>query len=215
MQGRRQFIQRGLAAVALATGASTAPAILDLILHDTKRPSWNGGGRLLFKVLFDETSAAGLSFAAEAARHFIPTRGVGTDVGATWMHDIEPRWRHSPAAIAGLTTGPALFCLELLARDHGMGVVYRARHDPDRGRFSHIVAGPPAITARAGELVAGGSRWAEVAAAIAIGCPACLRPDLALGLVDLAERAGVSERSLFSWVIAPADGRPAFARREA
>jgi hypothetical protein len=143
-----------------------------------------------FRVLYDNVSAEGSSFGAEAAARGAAARGVGVDLGGIWLHEIEPRWKHGPAAIAGLTTGPHLFCLELLARDYGMGVVYRTRH------------------ARTAE-----RSWARAAAVTAMTCPVSARPDARIDLVDLADDSRIAEAPLYSWVIAPANGGPALAVR--
>jgi hypothetical protein len=138
-----------------------------------------------FRVLYDDTSPEGRSFGAEAARRGAAARPVGADLGGVWLHEIEPRWRNGPAAIAGLTTGPHLFCLELLARDYGVGSVYRMRHA--RPANPH---------------------WVSAAVDLAMTCSVAERPRACVDLVDLASDSRVAEAPLYSWVIAPADGLP-------
>jgi hypothetical protein len=41
---------------------------------------------------------------------------------------LRAAWTKQPVAIAGLTAHGPLFCLERLAWDHGMRVVFRAEH---------------------------------------------------------------------------------------
>jgi hypothetical protein len=43
-------------------------------------------------------------------------------------------------------------------------------------------------------------------------CAGSLRPSRDLDLVDLASCSALGDRSLFSWVIAPADGAPSYAQ---
>ncbi len=167
-----------------------------------------------FRVLFDNTSAEGEAFGAEAAARGASTRAVGIDLGSIWMHEIEPRWDQGPIAVAGLTHGAALFCLELLARDFRMGVVYRVRHDLNTdGRCRHSLTGPKQLSSWPDHLATAGRGWAGLSAALAMSCPSALSPGRDLDLVDLGGCSALAERSLFSWVIAAADGAPALAGR--
>jgi hypothetical protein len=50
------------------------------------------------------------------------------DITALWYHDLYARLRTGPIAMAGLTLNGALFCLDVLARNHGMRVVFRQEH---------------------------------------------------------------------------------------
>ena len=202
MLSRRQFIQRGVAASALAACPRAASALAVL---DASRSDLPGEPHPFFKVLFDRTTAEGTAFGAEAARRGAAVCAVGADLGGVWLHDIEPRWKRGAAAIAGLTSGPHLFCLELLARDYGLAVVYRARHErASGGQFGHAVAGPEALCGQARErLGATGRSWAKAAVDVAMTCPVAFHPDPRLGLVDLADGSRTAERPLYSWVIAP------------
>ena len=202
MLSRRQFIQRGIAASALAACPPAAGALAAL---DANRGEHRREPHPFFKVLFDRNSAEGTAFGAEAARRGAAVCAVGADLGGVWLHDIEPRWKRGPAAIAGLTSGPHLFCLELLARDYGLAVVYRVRHErASSGQFGHAVAGPEALCAQARErLGAAGHSWSEAAAALAMTCPVTHHPDAGIGLVDLTDRSRIADAPLYSWVIAP------------
>jgi hypothetical protein len=162
-----------------------------------------------FRVLFDNTSPEGTAFGTEAAARGAATRAVGADLGSLWMHEIEPQWKNRPAAIAGLTTGPHLFCLELLARDYGMGLVYRMRHDISEGdRCRHVITGPAGLSSWTDRLAATGRDWARLAATLAMDCPCAPVSCRDLDLVDLTTRSGLTEHSLYSWVIAAVDGAP-------
>ena len=195
MPSRREFIQRGLAVSALAACPLAGREAL---------ASRVGGSHRFFRVLFDTTFAEGAAFGAEAADRDAPVRAIGSDVGNVWMNEIEPRWKRGPIAIAGLTGGAPLFCLELLGRDYGMGVVYRAEHVlAGDGRVRHLVTGPDRLSEWENRLTAAGGHWSAVAAALATSCPDDLQPEVEIDLLDLARRTGAAERSLFSWVIAP------------
>ncbi len=196
MPSRREFIQRGLAVSALAACPLAGRAAL---------ASSFGGSHRFFRVLFDTTFAEGAAFGAEAANRDAPVHAIGSDVSNVWMNEIQPRWKRGPIAIAGLTGGAPLFCLELLGRDYGMGVVYRAEHVPaGDGRVRHVVTGPDPLPEWENRLTAAGNQWSAVAAAMATSCPDDLQPEAKIDLLDLAKRPGAGERSLFSWVIAPA-----------
>ncbi len=170
---------------------------------------WTGAVReqphQFFNVILDWT----LGREAEAFRAAVAGRGIGVrsvanDLGFVWMNEIEPRWRDSPAAMAGLTGGSSLFCLELLVRGYGMRLLYRAEHTVGRsGSIRHTITGPAELVEWEDRLAAAGPRWPAVAAAMAFGCPTRLKPKPNIELLDLAGRRGVEERVLYSWVIAP------------
>lgn len=156
-------------------------------------------------MLFDEGRAAARAFGAAAAALGAPVQAVGSDIGSSWINTLEPRFKTGPAAIAGLTAAAPLFCLEYLARDYGLRVVYRIEHAPlVAGRCAHALTGPGALAGSVHELDAAGEHWTECAAALAVGCPADLRPSPSIALLDLAGRRGGAGPALYSWLLAPA-----------
>ena len=203
MHSRRKFVQGGLAASALATCPLTARiALADARLVESHQ---------IFKVIFDQTLAAGALFEVEAVGRGASALAIGDDAGSVWMNAIEPRWKlgpeHGPAAVAGLTGRASLFCLELLARDYGMGVVYRAEHAPAAdGSVLHVITAPGQLSEWESRLNAAGKHWGAVAAAMALSCPAALLADPGIDLLDPAQPSRVAGPSLFSWVIAPTKG---------
>lgn len=120
------------------------------------------------------------------------------------MNEIEPPWKRGPAVVAGLTDRASLFFFELLARDYGMGIVYRAEHSQTAAGIRHVITGPQRLTEWESRLTAAGKHWSKVAAAMATSCPEALPPDPGIALLDPAEPSGFARPSLFSWVIAPA-----------
>jgi hypothetical protein len=66
-----------------------------------------------------------VAFAREAAVLGIPRDAIRGDVTDLWYGSLSLRWRERPEATAGLTREDSLFCLEQLARDHRMRVVFR------------------------------------------------------------------------------------------
>jgi hypothetical protein len=212
MPTRRQFMRDAIVTSMMAVGSTAPPGVLARWARPSEEASRDGSGDdpyQFFRVLFDNTSAEGAAFGAEVAARGASTRAVGIDLGSLWMHEIEPQWKNRPAAIAGMTSGPHLFCLELLARDYGMGLVYRVRHEIGASdHYRHIITGPAVLSSWTNQLTATGRDWARCAAALAMDCPGSLRPSRDVDLVDLASCSAFGERSLFSWVIAPADGAP-------
>ena len=127
------------------------------------------------------------------------TAAIRGDVTNLWADDLHPRWREAPAAIAGLTGNRSFYSLEVLARDHGMRVVFHADHRRiGEGAFEHRVVGPQAL---AEADVLGGSAWPSQLARLVTRWPsAALQPLGTTG--DLMIPSGAGE-PLVSFVIAP------------
>jgi hypothetical protein len=122
MISRRQMLQSGLAATSLPLVASVSLAPLT---HAHAKALEHPA---LYKVLFDQRFAASREFGREAQWQGQSVQAFNGDITNVWYHDLHPRWRKGPAAIAGLTAHGALFCLERLAWDVGMRVTHRAEH---------------------------------------------------------------------------------------
>jgi hypothetical protein len=165
MASRREFLQFGVAASAwpLVTGVVAGTT--------TARPVMSP----FYKLIFDERSPASRAWAGDVGRLGLPIHGIKGDVTELWFHDLDLRWKEAPLAIAGLTQESSLFCLELLARDRGMRVVYRAEH---RARSD-------------GSL--------EPAVATLWNWP----PPSASAAETILPRLADDQQRLFSWVIAP------------
>ena len=114
MTNRRELLKIGLAAAALPVAAHAA-------LVETH-------GVPLYKVLYDTRFPASVAFARRAAAGGLAVRAMAGDMTPFWYDDLYHRWKQGPAAIAGLTAYGALFCLERLAWDQRMRVVYRGEH---------------------------------------------------------------------------------------
>jgi hypothetical protein len=104
-------------------------------------------------------------------------------------------------AIAGLTGYGALFCLERLAWDQRLRVVFRAEHAPSGRRVAHGFAGPAEVLPAACSVVAGDD-WAARMADIVAACPSG-RGVGAEADVRATSAGGMAEsETLYSWVIA-------------
>jgi len=137
MTSRREFLQIGVAAstLPLCAGAQALAPLAD------------GDGGVdavpLYKVLYDVRFPASVTFARRAAEWGVATQAMAGDMTRFWYDDLYHRWAQGPAAIAGLTAHGALFCLERLAWDQRMRVVFRAEHKVDAlGPVAHDFAGP-------------------------------------------------------------------------
>jgi hypothetical protein len=196
MASRREFLQIGVAALTLpiaAGGSLSSPTSLS-----DGEPSIP-----LYKMVFDERFAASRAFAEEGGRLGVSAHGIKGDMTALWYRDLYARWKEGPAAIAGMTAHGAIFCLERLAWDQRMRVVFRADHRllPD-GSIEHALSGPTSMLRQAVTL-SSETHWAEEMAGIVTRCPAN-RPQSSLANVigPTVKRADDPEH-LISWLIAP------------
>ena len=193
MTSRREFLQIGVAASALPwaayAGAVDRSAAADAVP--------------LYKVVYDTRFAAGVEFARRASALGHAVHGINGDMTRFWYDDLYHRWRHGAAAIAGLTGRGALFCLEQLAWDQRMRVVFRAEHSAsDDGCVAHRFEGTRTLVSSAAAAVYE-SDWAAGMAGIVDQCSSMrARPATASATTTRASTSPVGE-SLFSWVIAP------------
>jgi hypothetical protein len=80
------------------------------------------------RAVFDDRFAECRGFAAELQSAGIRTSAIRGDVAGLWYHDLREYLGATRLPVAGLTDRAALFCLEELARDVGMRVIFRADH---------------------------------------------------------------------------------------
>jgi hypothetical protein len=192
MPSRRHFLQAAAAASLLPFNARVSLAETEAA-GAIVRPSL---------VVAETRNAAAAAFAAEAGKWGIPVRAIDGDVTALWYDELHALWRAGPVPIAGLTAGPALFCLERLAWDHGMRVVYHAEHRQRAdGTFAHVGRMPVRGLTTA-EIAAQGARWPDHVASELVHLPTASAvargPSAALMAVASDETATV-----FSWMISP------------
>jgi hypothetical protein len=196
MKSRREFLQIGVAALALPISARGAFASSAVLGEPAATP--------LYKVVFDERFAASIAFSREVGALGAATHGIKGDITDLWFHDLYARWKQGPAAIAGLTGHGAIFCLERLAWDQGMRVVFRGEHKHlPGGQIEHALSGPESMVRRAARLEANGTEWASLMAGVVTRCPAGRSEVFQTTVSASAARHKSDPDELISWVIAP------------
>lgn len=112
MPNRRQFLQAGISA---------------LLLPLLSRKAFGAGAPKTFDlVIFDQRYLKARTFAEQARHAGLECAAIQGDITELYFRDLALRWSRRPSTIAGLSTIASLFCLEILARDRGMRLVYFA-----------------------------------------------------------------------------------------
>jgi hypothetical protein len=105
------------------------------------------------RAVFDERFAECRAFATELKGTGILTSAIRGDVAKLWYDDLRVHLSENRLPIAGVTDRPGLFCLEELARDVGMRVIFRADHVMDQsGHTQHTAVGSASLVAVARNL---------------------------------------------------------------
>jgi hypothetical protein len=199
MASRREFLQVGFAALTLPISARAAfsPAV--------SAPTGEAAPTPLYKVVFDERFPASVQFAERAKKLGASVYRIKGDITGLWFHDLYYRWNESPVAIAGLTAHGPIFCLERIAWDHRMRVVFRADHKrlPD-GSMEHAVSAPESVLRRAADLGGDGPNWGSRVADLLTHFPQGRSTSgKATFVTPMAGPTGDDPEPLVSWVIAP------------
>lgn len=193
MTSRREFLKVGLVASALPVSAHA-----DLIGDEAPLAAVP-----LYKVLYDTRFPASVAFARRAAARGLVVQAMSGDMTGFWYDDLYHRWQHGPAAIAGLTAHGALFCLERLAWEQRMRVVFRGEHlAAADGCVAHRFEGPASLMSTAVRATADAA-WADGLADVVASCPAGRPARDRAGTVTASARTPPAAEPLFSWVIAP------------
>ncbi len=131
---------------ALKIGAATVAGAL-INLPAFGRDVSPGRAHIAFqRAIFDERFAECRGFAAELHGAGVFTSGIRGDVAGLWYDDLRVHLSENRLPVAGLTDRAALFCLEELARDVGMRVIFRADHVIDQdGHAQHTAVGPASL----------------------------------------------------------------------
>jgi hypothetical protein len=191
MGNRREFIQAGIAVTAAAS-VTGAPA--QAVTASPYR---------IHKVIYDARFAEPVRFAKAAESLGLQAHAIGGDMTALWYGELDGLWRKEPLAIAGMTRHGPMFCLELLARDHGMRLAYQAEHQIAEAEVRHTVSGALPSLRRSGGLIEAGAAWPELMASLVADTPALPALNGAVGIVTRTPAGGAAEEPLFTWVIGP------------
>ena len=202
MASRREFLQVGIAALALPISAHAA------LSPAADAPEATAPVTPLYKVVYDERFPASVAFGTEARRLGLPTHSIRGDITDLWFHDLDAQWKRKPVAVAGLTAQGALFCLERLAWDHGMRVVFRGDHQyQPLGVIEHVVTGPESVVHQAASLQDDGDGWAVRVANLVARIPEGQSTPAKVTIHGRATvPADAEAEELISWVIAPVAG---------
>jgi hypothetical protein len=196
MTNRREVLQGGIALTSLPIVANVAWVAAGA------SSGTNASARALYRVVFDDRFAAARAFGAEARRLGAAVHGIDGDITDFWYHNLDLQWRRETLAIAGMTLHGPLFCLERLAWDVGMRVVYRAEHVSARGGPStYLIQAPQGFLPLASAQHARENDWARCAARLVASCPLDTRAYPTATGVDAVSTE--DNDRLISWVIAP------------
>jgi hypothetical protein len=100
------------------------------------------------RAVFDHRFAESRAFAIELESAGAVTSAIRGDVAELWYQDLRVHLSKQRAPVAGLTDRAALFCLEELARDVGMRVIFRADHITEQdGHTQHAAVGLASLVA--------------------------------------------------------------------
>jgi hypothetical protein len=132
----------------LRIGAATVAGVLVKVPVSGRNLSQGRAHIAFHRAVFDERFKECRGFAAELHNAGVLTAAIRGDVAELWYHDLRANLSENRLPIAGLTDRPALFCLEELARDVGMRVIFRADHMIDQnGHTQHTAVGQPSLVA--------------------------------------------------------------------
>lgn len=211
MTNRREFLHMGVAALSLpiAARSGVAPGIFAAGERSDEQRIEGPDAEPLYKILFDERFSACTAFADAIKRRSLPAHAIRGDITEVWFGDLYYRWKQGPVAIAGMTAPGPIFCLEMLARDVGMRVAFRADHRyiaerrASDGRIEHELSGPESVLRQASELEARGERWPGRVAEIVARFPAERDAASKASIAGSAARGEDDPEHLVTWVIAP------------
>jgi hypothetical protein len=197
MASRREFLQIGVAALALPISArGFSPVVAEWAGEPARVP--------LYKVVFDERFPASHKLADEAKSLGVAVHGMKGDITDFWFNDLYFRWKQGPAAIAGLTAHGPIFCLERLAWDQRMRVVFRGDHRyREDGTIEHALSGPESMLHEATNLKSDGANWITRMASLVTRCPASRSQSSQANVIAATVKHADDPDHLISWVIAP------------
>lgn len=196
---RREFLKTAIAVSAMPIVAGATAGTATAAVSPQALP--------LYKVIFDEQFSECRAFARKVRTFGLPVQGITADVTALWFNDLHGRWQVNPIAIAGLTAPAALFCLERLAWEHGMRVIFHAEHrNLSKQVVQHAVFDGDALL-RPEELDAARTNWTDRIAELIARYPPEHVSRGHVTAAGLSRNENDKSLTLTSWVIAPANNK--------
>lgn len=171
-------------------------------------------GLPFYKILYEDRAGDSLAFAASVRGLGGSVYGVHGELHELWATDLNPVWQRGPAAIAGLTTEPDAFTLEILGREAGLAPVFRGVHVfRDAQTVRHEISGPAAAVAAAQAALNSQIGWtAAIASALAAIDAADESTRQFTARTAVEGRTGPRLERLISWALAPNPQLPRISR---
>jgi hypothetical protein len=203
MMTRRELIQ-------MSAALAASPAVLA-----GTRPcdAAFSAGMPLCATVIDAASRDGQAFGRAASARGLTVHAIGRDLADVYFGGLVRHWRqHGTAAVGGLTGIAPLFCLERLAWDEDLRVVFLGRHRvAGSPEARHTLSGPSGTV----EVFRASARFLDWRVALSHAltqipvAPPILRP-----LSAVRDAAVAGDPALFSWVLAPVTRAPRSAHDE-
>lgn len=188
MANRREILQAAAAATAATAAAPMARA-------------GQAEAASLAAVIVDRRFEPSRAFGRHMAEQGRRVLEIEADVTDVWLKELKPLWTEKPRAIAGLTSRSSMFCLEQLAWEHRMRVVYHAEHAPKAdGGFAHELLASHGFLVT--DYASAGSSW-PIMAAVVTGGEVWATRSKGPSPAGLAPAHEGTAETLASFVIAP------------
>lgn len=195
---RRDFLKIGLAGGALPLFDTFNMSAVAATFSD-----W--AAQPIYAMISDERFESGRIFGRQAELSRLEHWPIDGDITPVWRK-LHQMWRSHPVAIAGMTAREPFFCIEQLARDHGMRVSLRILHQAESNSVTrHIIQAPAFQLDSIVGLVDGVGNWAERIGRLTAQCSwrHCTTAGHSQEAFSPPETEQLST-DLISWVIAPA-----------
>jgi hypothetical protein len=163
-----------------------------------------------YRVIYDKRFQESVTFATYMEKRGLDSYGLlQGDITPFWYRQLEPLWKQAALPLMGMTAKGPLFCLEQLAAQYGMRVIFRAEHKIDGGKITHTMAGVESMLQRCNEQhFSGNNHWSAGFAELMLSCSP---GNMGTGSVVMETSAPVTQEqsaeTLVSWIIAPAHNR--------
>jgi hypothetical protein len=189
MTSRRGVLKGSLAAVAAA-------AVWRNGLAQTPRRREHGPDHFVL----DPGSPLSATIEGHARAAAIPAFATEGDITALWFEILEPLWRQGKSTVAGVTSPEAIFCLERLAWDHGMRMVFRADEVTNASVTALRLSARPAALDHALSTLVRNPRGQLAQATCLLHCPIAEGPLIAHAL---RTNGPAPNAHWVSWLMAP------------